>query len=455
MVACLIGVALIARQLGASGPGQLLAVIFAATLPMGIAQASSTMTDYVEALWVLAVASETLLAAQKEKSAQAAVFASVAAGLAVVTKPTSLAYLTPFALWIMVVLTRRLGATASLRLAAFAVLAVAALNAGYFARNLTLEGTVAGGGVLASAAVNETLTWQGLVSNVLRNASLHVGTPWPAINEELYLAIAKVHVKIGLPDLGDPRFSRADFFLVRGTNTEENRAPNTQQAVLLVVTFPLALAFGRKRGMLVAFYALAVCATFLLFSAIFKFDLLASRYHLPFFVLAAPVVGASVGNPVPVSFARGVGLVLVVLSWSWLVGIENRQLLPTPERPVTVLNESRDGLYLPGGGVEPFLDVAGAIENAQCSKVGVMFCGDCAEYLLWVSLGAPRKDLQIEWIVAGTPSERYAAPDFQPCAVVCDRSCPGDWTEIRGLPLAMELSGLRLFMNRSQNLARP
>ena len=455
MVGSLVGIALIGSQLGASQPGQLLAAIFAATLPMGIAQSSSTMTDYVEALWVLAVASEALAVAREEKPGQAAAFASVAAGLAVVTKPTSLAYVTPFALWVIVRLMGRLGFAASLRLGAAALLAVLTLNAGYFARNLTLEGTLTGGRALASAAVNETLTWQGLVSNLLRNASLHAGTPWPAINEELYLAIAKVHVKIGMPDLGDSRFSRADFFLIRGTNSEENRAPNTQHAVILVLTFPLALAFGRKTGRPVAVYALAVSATFLLFSAIFKFDLLASRYHLPFFLLAAPVVGATVGKPMPTALARGIGLLLVVLSWSWLVGIENRQLLPIPARPVTVLNETRDHLYLPAGGADAFLAVAGAIESAQCTKVGVMFCGDCAEYVLWAYLGAPREDLRIEWIVAGTPSERYADPDFRPCAVVCDRSCPGDWTEIRGLSLAMERSGLRLFMDTNENLPAP
>jgi hypothetical protein len=289
----------------------------------------------------------------------------------------------------------------------------------------------------------------------LRNASIHAGTPWPELNEALYLAIAKVHVKIGLPDVSDLRFSRHDVFLVRGTNTEENRTPNTQHAVVLLLCFPLTFIFGRKVGRLVVLYALAVAATFLLFSAIFKFDLLASRYHLPFFVLASPAVGAIVGKPIPLTLARGVALLLVALSWTWLVGIENRQLLRSPERSETLLNQSRSRLYVSGGGSENIRSVAKAIEDAQCLDVGIMLCGDCPEYVLWAYLGAPRRDLRMEWIVAGTPSERYAPPDFRPCAVVCDASCPADWTEIRDLPLAVERSGVRLYMSPSRSPAAP
>jgi hypothetical protein len=61
-------------------------------------------------------------------------------------------------------------------------------------------------------------------------------------------------------------------------------------------------------------------------------------------------------------------------------------------------------------------------------------------------LGTPRPDLRVEWIVAGTPSARFADPDFAPCAVVCDESCPADWTRIRGLPLTYERADYRLFM---------
>ncbi|HSB90166.1 MAG TPA: hypothetical protein VLD63_09095, partial [Anaerolineales bacterium] len=60
MLASLVGAAAVTRQLGAPRHAQLLAAVFVVTLPMGIAQASSTMTDYVVAIWVICVAYESL-----------------------------------------------------------------------------------------------------------------------------------------------------------------------------------------------------------------------------------------------------------------------------------------------------------------------------------------------------------------------------------------------------------
>jgi len=50
----------IASQLGVNPKGQVLAAVLAATLPVGIAEASSTMTDLVLGAWMLCAAAETL-----------------------------------------------------------------------------------------------------------------------------------------------------------------------------------------------------------------------------------------------------------------------------------------------------------------------------------------------------------------------------------------------------------
>ncbi len=55
-----LGVSLLAKQLGAGRRGQLLAAVFMAATPMTIVQASSTMTDIVLAVWLLGVTAELL-----------------------------------------------------------------------------------------------------------------------------------------------------------------------------------------------------------------------------------------------------------------------------------------------------------------------------------------------------------------------------------------------------------
>lgn len=98
---------------------------------------------------------------------------------------------------------------------------------------------------------------------------------------------------------------------------------------------------------------------------------------------------------------------------------------------------------------DPLLSVGGIVREVGCSAVGVALSGNAPEYLVWVILGAPRPGLEIKWIVGGTPSALYEDPAFAPCAVICDESCPAEWTTIRGLPLAYERAGYRLFLGTS------
>jgi hypothetical protein len=143
-------------------------------------------------------------------------------------------------------------------------------------------------------------------------------------------------------------------------------------------------------------------------------------------------------------------VVLAVGAWPWLTGIRSRPLIERPGDSVvrSVLLESRErllfanGLYLQ----DPQAEIAAEIVAGGCEEVGLILGGNSAEYPLWVLLGAPRDELRLEWIVAGTASARFEDRSFEPCAVICDESCPEDWERVRGLPLGYEQSGFRLFM---------
>jgi len=446
MVSCLIGVSLIARQLGARAGGQVLAVVFAATLPMGIAQASSTMTDYVVALWMVCVAHESLSLAEGEVRKSGVGFVSLAAGLAIITKPTAIAYLVPFMLYVAVVLIRQRGVRKFLGSSAVSIAIVILLNAGYLSRNVILEGTLYGGRALASGVINESVDWRVTLSNLLRNASLHAGTPFPALNHQLLRAIAAVHFKIGLPDLADPRTSVHDYFAIREPLTDENRAGNPLHALLILLAFALVLIRGRRRGFLLWGYAVTVASTFLVYSLIFKFDMLGSRYHLPFFVLFAPAVACALLSVAPAGVVRVTGLVLVVASWPWLVSLDSRPLLPKEGDRASIVAEPRQQLYLSASAAEALTAIANDIAQANCRDVGIMLSGDGPEYALWAFLGAPRDAPRVEWIVTGTPSARFADSGFHPCAIICDASCAQDSITIGGLPLVYDASGWRLYM---------
>jgi hypothetical protein len=285
-------------------------------------------------------------------------------------------------------------------------------------------------------------------SNTVRNASLHVGTPWETVNHQVWRLIVGTHFKLGL-DVNDPRTSlEASSFQILVPTPEGIRAGNPLQAVLILLAVAIVLVsvVRRREGdRRLWTYALIVALSFLTFSAVFRVSVFGSRYHMPFFVLAGPLVAAALVPSLPRGLAAMLAVGLLAGAMPWLVELDQRSLLPDKDGRSLLITD-RDELYLPPGMDYPYRGITSAIDAASCNSVAVMLGGDSAEYPLWPYLRAPRPDLTIEWIVAGTPSERYRRADFEPCAVVCDGSCPGDWVTVRELPLRLNLAGFRLFM---------
>jgi hypothetical protein len=298
---------------------------------------------------------------------------------------------------------------------------------------------------LAEIHSNEIHTPAALVSNLIRHAGMHAFTPWPGVNGIVWRGILKVHQVIGL-GVGDPRTTSVGEFVPHTPGTGETNSTNWYHAWLYLAVIVLLVAGRRRFARQVLGMAIAVLATFVVFCFVFKWQVFSSRYHLPFFVLFAPVAARVVSGWLPASATRALGVVFLILCWPWLTGIDERPLLPKPGTSVSVLNTPREQLYAWPGSVGAMDEVSARIRAEGCSKVGILLSGAGAEYPFWVFLGAPRADLRIEWIVSGTPSAKYEDPFFQPCAVICDQSCPQDWTGIRGLNHLVEMGGYRLFL---------
>jgi len=135
-------------------------VVVAATIPMGIIQASSTMTDTVVALWVACAAAEALALWSGGMAAQPGFFASLAAGLALLTKPTAAAFVLPVgSSWRDPIPKGQPVQVPEWGLAA--VVLVSAVNAGHWIRNMDLYGNpVSGAGRIAEHA-NHRMTPAG------------------------------------------------------------------------------------------------------------------------------------------------------------------------------------------------------------------------------------------------------------------------------------------------------
>jgi len=388
MIGSLVAVSLAAKKLGAGESEQILSVVFAVTLPMGI---------------VLLAA---YLIIKKGSWKKLFAYVSLAIGLVIF------------------------------------------INAGHLLRTADLYGTPFPEDQITRHA-NQMRNLKGLTSNTIRNVSLHLGTPSPHFNKAMAIAINQIHAWLNI-DVNDPGTTAFTNFRLKKPSTNEITAGNSAHMWLLIAVFGLLLFRRRRLPRSVALYSIVIMLTFLTFAFLFKWEPFASRFHLPFFILAAPVVGLFLFRTVTRCFAQIIGLALLVLSLPWLLSIQSRPLVPDALSTVgSILNESREVLYF---AVEPsyrapYVDITERITAEGCTSVALAISGAGAEYPFWVLLGAPRDDLQIEWLVSGTPSAAYKDADFKACAVICDRTCPSEWEEVNGLPLAHSTAGFRLYMD--------
>ena len=354
--------------------------------------------------------------------------------------------LAPLALWAFVRGIRHQGWRRTLSAGVLAAVLVSAVNAGHWTRSYLIYGDPISGGDQLDVHANQALGLDGQISNVLRNAALHLGTPSPHINRAIALAILEVHRLLGIsPD--DPRTTAHGHFKVDTPNTRENMAGNPAQAYLGLVGLA-AVFLRRDSSKTLKALALAALAGFWLFSTLFKWQIFGSRYHLAFFVLLAPAVAVSLARLVGPARSRWIAAALLALSLPWLLSIRSRPLVPIPGDSLvgSVLAETRPRLMLANGPylLTPYQEMTDLIQDATCNRIGLALGGNSAEYPLWAFLGFPQADRHIEWMVQGSPSSGWLPASFAPCAVICE-GCERD-AAFRGLPRAYARSGFVLFL---------
>lgn len=445
----LVGVALVTKQLGAKRPGQLFAALFAATLPMGIVQASSTINDYVVAALAIAVASEALNMRKREASLGSLVFFGLAGALAIAVKPTAIAYLLPFAIYAGYLLLKLSGWRRLAKAAVIGGVCIIVLNLGHLTRNFgTYDSPLNPSQVRIHS--NELRTPSGVISNLLRQIGLHAGTPSPHINKAIALLVGGIHDLMKL-DVNDSRTTAHGVFKIATPTTNEDQASNPLHAYLLLAFLIYAVLKRPAGARQLLGYATAVLVSLLIISFLFKWQIFASRYHLGFFVLAAPIVGALIESPVKGRLVPAFGALLVLAALPWLVQIKSRPIIASSENTYvgSILSETRERLYLANGPhlLQPYNEIAERILAKECDLVGILLSGNAAEYPLWTYLGAPFSGVEIHWIIGGTPSAKYFDESFAPCAVVCE-NCPPDQARFRGLAKNDTFTDYQLFLGR-------
>jgi hypothetical protein len=427
MVGSLAAVSLIARQLGAGAVGQRLAAMFAATLPMGIMQASSTQTDFVAAFWLSCFVYFLLrLRADRALPWPWLIGVSVSLALAVFTKATSYLVAAAFLPWLAVVLVQAPRRRALLAAATLVAIFVS-LNAGHYARNLALYRHPLGPREEPMQNTKyglESRVPAALASNFSKHIATHLVTPWPAVSAAIERAYAAFHRKIGW-ELNDPRTSwgapRGRFSIRRIAFHDEADGNPVHFllggiALLLAVGLP---SLRRDRALLA--YAAALVVGFLCFAFYLKWHPWMSRLHLPWFVLLAPFVAIVLGRISSRALVPGAAVLLWALGLPWLLFCTQRPLIAE----ANLFNTTRDRLTYktPRQAYEaPFAEARAFLAARKVSQLGLIVGNSSWEYPWWVYLRADHPQARIEHVNVSDASGALAATppfsEFKPEALL-------------------------------------
>ncbi len=429
MLGSLLGVSLIARQLGGNARSQIVAPVICVTIPMGILQASGTQNDYVVAFWLVCFAYYACVFTKHEDGlwdARKAWWMGASLGMAVLTKATAYIFSVPFLTWIILdsVWHRRKHLWRTLGIVALAVLI---LNMGHYLRNMGVYGSLLGPGREGPFVyANEAFGPSALISNAVRNIVLHLGTPEERVNASLESGVRWLHAQLRA-DINDPKTTWLHSpFHVTPPRAHDGLAGNLVHSMLIAVSCAMLLRGRalRRRADLLA-YAAALVAAFLLFSSYLKWQPWHSRLHLPLFVLWSPCIAV-----IWESYRRMTGILvalLLVLSVPWVVYNNSRPLLG----PDTVLSSSRVDQYFSDrtGLREPYVTAMRELRDTGCSRIGLWIGGDGGEYPVWILAGQAggERQARIEHINVKNESAHlrsHARDSFDPCAILVITDLP-------------------------------
>jgi hypothetical protein len=425
--ASVVGSAVVAGELGGGPRARALAAVACATLPMAIAQASSTQNDLVASFWMLSLG-YWVLRLRRAPSPGTAALVGVTLGLGVLTKLPVSFLAVP---WLLALgaIARAVGARRALGYAAVAGLTAAVLNVGHVSRTVPLIGrdepdskTILGGDPdrlrlppVWTSYVNTTADPRALVSNALRNAALHAVTPADRLNALVEDGIIAAHRAMGF-DPDDGRTTYGPASQVGPFRLHEDFVGNPLHLLAGLVA---GIAVWRRRdafGESARRWAWMSAASALAFCAAIKWQPWNSRLHLPLFVLASPLIGVALERHRRLAALCATGFCLFALpslAVTW-----PRHLLG-PDSVVTMPRAAQRFRNHPQ--LQPAYEAAAnVVEGMGCKRVGLILGGDGWEYPLWPLLQARLGEgLRMEHVLVQNASTRFAAPVRPaPCALL-------------------------------------
>lgn len=290
--------------------------LFALTMPVGIVQSITTQTDYVVALWVVSsVVFGVLFAAHRASPTYATLFgASLALGtLTKATMVIAAGLLAAF--WLLLGL--RAAASNATRTRALVILVVVGILivGPHFVRNMRIFGSPLGSDYIYALMRNQEQRPRVWVSNFVRNLSLHAASGIPPLTAGVNQLLKSAHGLSGRSDNErSSTFFTSTFNYIQGYPVSDNSAGNFWHLAIALLSCCVVSIRSRALRKPALLIALLVLMTFVIQSAYLVWSEWNARFHLPLFLMIAPLVGIALAQFQPL--LRGAcGLVLLIVAF--------------------------------------------------------------------------------------------------------------------------------------------
>lgn len=414
------GAAVLAGALGGTRTAMATAAALVATLPMAVAQASGTQTDVIAACWaVLACAYGYRLTADDPRTRDA-VLTAIGLGLALATKQTAILFAGLVLLPAAVVVLRRNRPKLWHSWAAAGGIAACVLAGPQLIRNRQVFGSLSGDRRLVATVVMGTHEPRQVAGNVLRNLSLHFGTPWPQVNEGIAAGVAGFSRAMGV-DPDDRRTTWDSHFVAMPWHTHEESAPNPLHLLLLFGCLA-ALPWRKPNRLQLAFIAMVVFG-FVVFCARLKWQSYGSRLHTPWFVLALAWAAVMLQR-LPSAACRAMLTLFALAALPGALLNYTRPLLTLPVASITpwpsilfIPRNLQYFLYWPEGA-EAYRDAARRIADRECTDVGVRAWPDAWVYSILALARNAGSGAEFRDVDVTNASARFTGRSDPPCLLL-------------------------------------
>ncbi len=453
MIGSLIAVSAVARMLGASRRGQWAAVAFAASVPMGILQATSTQNDYVVAFFLISAIYFVVLASKRELFIDESMILGVAMGLGILTKGTAYPIFLPVVIWFAFIRLRKFKLRPTIIQSMLITIVVLTLNVGYWTRNILTFGGPFGPKGWISGNAAASFSPEVFISSLTGNVLMNFATPSDSINASIIRWYKNTFFRL------DPNAGK--FELIWDWN-HEDLAGSPLQALLVPFTLTLLVIFRKRVGeSTFKWYLCVALGTFLVLVFVLKSVTFGIRYQLPFWIAFAPLFGLTLTLIKKDKLAGLLTLGLLLTTLPYVIFNRTRPLIAMRniQEPYTIPCFS-DSLGCTSGSIlyespktvlfanwiqyrEPYSAATELVLASGCQSMSLRLDSHDIEYVFWWLLNAPQGGIRIESIDTSPSLQRYVDPNFKPCAIIC--TICSDKPRLHNLDLIGDFSTVRVY----------